>query len=615
MIQRLKDDPLYFMSSKEAFIEGAEQFLFIKDKEDRIRPWICNNTQHMLLNSYFGAKEGLRPVRLVVLKGRQQGCSTGVGAIGFMHMICHRGANLLIATEEKQGSGKNIFNMYRLYKEKFPIKYEHRHLTDNELIEFEEDLNNGLIRVSGEQKVTSFTYKFIHLSEASKFLDLDGFMDEMLETVPMHLLSTAIFVESTAEGYGDQFHELWQMAEAGDVGVGWEGLFVPWFVHEEYEIPFKTDRERQEFEDSLSNSRESQFGDEKSLLSVPPIAIPTVNGEVKHVGITLETLKWRRDKIAVMKFSIPRFQRQYPTTAEEAFLTSVLNVLDRESLDWYTKNRVHDPETGEVRRPVKSGEFYERDESSNTFTLEPELHPLVNIFEDVKKHHDYIVGVDLAQGLESGDFSCGIVVCRLPFRVVARLRGFDGRRLDPHEFARQLYALGQYFNYAWLCPENNTDGGGVVRSLLDWRYPNIVQESVITGNPSKRYGWNNNSLTKKRMISELQKAIREQTIDIVDEVIIEEAKHLIYKSGNRVSVSSVNVHAAKKGQRRRPGSLPIGYYDDTIFALGGALLLESVLDPPKTPKMNAQEEKLETYNRRLRERDEQYDENEWLRYA
>ena len=115
------------------------------------------------------------------------------------------------------------------------------------------------------------------------------------------------------------------------------------------------------------------------------------------------------------------------------------------------------------------------------------------------------------------------------------------------------------------------------------------------------------------MVNELQRAFRERTIDIVDEVIIEEAKHLIYKSGNRTA--GANVQAAKKGQRRRPGSLPIGYYDDTIFALGGALLLESVLDPPRTPKMNAQQERLERHYQRLRERDDQHDENAWLNFA
>ena len=613
LLQTLQDNPLYFMSSKEAFIEGAEQFLFIKDKEDRIRPWRCNNTQHMILNALFAAKEEKRPVRIVILKGRQQGCSTGVGAVGFMHMMCYRGANLLIATEEKQASGKNIYNMYRLYNEQFPVNYPLRHDVDNELIEFGPELNNGLIRVTGERRVTSFTYKFIHLSEAAMFEDLDGFMDMMLETVPMHLLDAAIFVESTAEDYGDMYHELWQQAEDKRHNVGWEALFIPWFVHEEYEIPFRTTDEREQFAESLNSSKDDTFGDEVSLLKIPPIVIPTVNGEVKEVGITLENLKWRRDKIAVMKFSLPRFYRQYPSTSREAFLTAVLTVLDRDSLDWYTENRVYDPETKKLRGTKKAGEFFERDVLSNTFTFEETRHPIVQIFEEVRPYHDYLIGVDMAQGLESGDFSCAIVVCRLPFRVVARLRGLDGRRLDPLEFGRQLLALGLYYNTARICPENNADGGGVCQALLNWQYPNLVSESVITGLPSKRYGWNNNGNTKKRMVAELQRVIREKAIDITDEVIIEEARHLVYKSGQRTT--GANVQAAKKGMRRRPGSLPVGYYDDTIFALGGALLLESCLQAPKKPEQNENEERMRSKQQRAWNMRPKNDENEWLDYA
>ena len=605
------------MATKEAFIKGAEAFLFIKDKEDRIRPWRCNNTQHMLLNAYFSAHLDLRPKRIVVLKGRQQGCSTGVGSIGFMHMMCLRGANLLIATEEKQASGKNIYNMYRLYKEKFPFQYNTRHIVDNELIEFAEDLNNGLIRVSGERKVVSFTYKFIHLSEAAKFQDLDTFMDEMLETVPMHLLDTTIFVESTAEGYGDMFHELWQQAETSSADrIGWEALFIPWYVHEEYEIPFSSEEEREEFAKSLNNSKEMRYGDEVSLLhDTPDIEIPTIGGEVKKVGISLEKLRWRRDKIAIMKFSIARFKRQYPTTADEAFLTSVLNVIDRDALDWYTKERVNarDPKTDKrLGDPIFIGEFLEHDELSHTFLLEENsLHGVVALFEEPKEFREYIIGVDLAQGLESGDFSCAIVVCRLPFRVVARLRGFDGRRLDPHEFARQLYALGTHYNTAMICPENNADGGGVAKLLVEWAYPKVSQESLITGNHSRnRYGWMNNGATKKRMVNQLQRVFREKSIDIVDELIIEEGKHLIYRSGQ--SARGSNVQAAKKGMRRKPGSLQTGYYDDTIFALGGALLLESCLEAPKTPKMLENQARMQRQREREKHLRDRHDENAWL---
>ena len=573
----------------------------------------------MILNAVFNARDLNRPFRGVFLKGRQQGCSTGVSATGYMHMMTHKGANLLIATEEKQASGKNIYNMYRLYKEKFPLQYPLRSDINNELIEFGEEMNNGLIRVSGERKVVSFTYKFIHLSEAAKFQDLDFFMDEMLETVPMHLMDTSVFVESTAESYGDQFHELWQVAEKSeDSGMGWQAIFIPWFVHEEYEIPFESGQEEERFKSSLHTTKESRYGDEVSLLDIEPIEIPTLNGEVKHVGITLENLKWRRGKIELMKFELARFHRQYPCTAEEAFLTSVLNVLDRDALNWYTKERIHaiDEDSGKkVGEPIFIGEFQEHDELSNTFDLEENrLHGIVTIFEDPRQYREYIIGVDLAEGLESGDFSCAVVVCRLPMRVVARLRGFDGRRLDPHEFARQLLALGDHYNTAMICPENNKDGGGVAKLLFEWGYPKLTPESLITGNPSRnRYGWNNNGSTKKRMVNELQRAIREMSIDIRDELIIEEGKHLIYKSGQ--SARGSNVQAAKKGMRRKPGSIQTGYYDDTIFALGSALLLESCLDAPKTPKALENEEKMRRHRERERKYRDRYDENSWLEFV
>ena len=602
------------MESKEAFVRGAESFLYIKDKEGKIRPWVCNNTQHMLLNAYFRCRDEMRPVRLVVLKGRQQGCSTGVGAIGFMFMMSYIGSNLLIATEEKQGSGKNIFNMYRLYKNMFPFPLDKhtRHEVDNELIEFDRTYNHGLIRVSGERRVVSYTYAFIHLSEAAKFANLDEFMDEMLETVPMHLLDASIFVESTAEAYGDSFHELWTMAEKSEnSGVGWEALFIPWFVHEEYEMPFKNEQDRTAFAESLDYSPESRYGNEVALLDIPPVEIPTVNGKTTSVGVSLENLKWRRDKIAIMKFSLPRFYRQYPSSAEEAFLTAQLNVLDREQLNWYSQNRVHDPETGKLREPVKSGEFFDRDNVSFIFDFRATRHPIVNMWEEPKLFHEYIIGVDLAQGLESGDFSSGVIICRHPLRVVGRLRGFDGRRLDSYEFARQLYALGKHYNNAMINPENNADGGGVVRLLQEWQYPSLASESLISGNANtKRVGWWNSGTTKKRMVAELQRAIRERIIDITDEVIVEEAKHLIYKSGQ--SSRGAHVQAAKKGQRRRPGSLPDGYYDDTIFALGGALLLESVLPPPKLPKNIEIETRMQEQKARFKKQSQHYNENEWL---
>lgn len=629
LLDKMKKDPLWFMESKENFLKGGEAFLKIKDREtDRLIPWVCNNTQHMLLNAFFDCKAERRPVRLVVLKGRQQGCSTGVGAIGFMNMMCYIGANLLIATETKSDSGKNVYNMYRLYKDSFPIKPEIRHEVDGETIEYGSEMNNAIIRVTGERRVVSSTYKFIHLSEAAKFYDLDKFMDDMLETVPMHVIDTSIFVESTAEEYGDMFHELWEMAKIStEDKVGWQQLFIPWWIHEDYgednEVNgFRSEAERKKFAESLNDSEDSRYGDEVSLLNLDPIDIPIRHGETRKIGVTLENLKWRRGKIAEKKFSLVDFCRQYPSTPDEAFMHAITSPLDRKSLDWYTKERLHYPEltdegephpqAGQIRVPFDEGEFFEKDEISNTFEFKKVTHPIVRRWEEVHEYRKYIVGVDMAQGLETGDFSCAVVICRLPLRVVAILRGFDGRRLDPTEFAAQLFALGQYYNNAIICPENNKDAGAVVRDLVQRRYPNISREETITGNSAgKRYGWNNNGTTHRLMLAELQRVIREKQIDIWDELIIEELKHLVYRPGRGGSVE-----AAKKGQRRRPGSSPLGYYDDSSFALGGALLLDSLLETVKTESQIRNEMKIANMQARIQDKTEEvFDENAWLNYA
>ena len=626
LIDKLKTDPLYFVESKENFLRFGETFLKIKDREtDKIIPWKCNNSQHMLLNAFFHSRAEQRPVRLVVLKGRQQGCSTGVGAIGFTHMMCHIGANLLIATETKQDSGKNIYDMYRRYKNHFPIELPVTHEVSGQLIQFGEQMNDAYIAVTGERRVVSRTIKFIHLSEAAKFENLNRFMDDMLETVPMHVMDTSIFVESTAEEYGDMFHELWEAAKIGTrEGYGWQQLFIPWWVHEEYGEDhsfnqFKSEAEKKEFAKSLHNSPDDMFGDEVSLLNLKPINIPIRPGEIREVGVTLENLKWRRAKISEKSFSLTDFYRQYPSTPDEAFRSAMLSPLDQRSLAWYTENRVHYPEkkpdgtphpkAGELRKPAKIGEFFEKDEVSNTFDFLEVQHAIVILWELVRQYGEYIIGVDMAQGLETGDFSCAVVISRLPFRVVAVLRGLDGRRLDPNEFGRQLFALGQYYNNAMICPENNADGGALVRDLVNWRYPNLVSEELITGNSAgNRYGWNNNGQTHKRMVAKLQEVIREKRIDIKDEMIIEEMKHMVYRPGR-----GGGIQAAKKGQKRRPGSSAVGYYDDTVFATGGALLLDSVLEAPKTDKQIENELRVRQLENRVRQqKTQQFDENDWL---
>jgi hypothetical protein len=95
-------------------------------------------------------------------------------------------------------------------------------------------------------------------------------------------------LESTAHGFGGEFHDRWQQAEAG---IGdFEAIFVPWFWSEEYrrEVPvgFIPDDEEAEY--------------------------------MEQHGLDLDQMVWRRAKIHELKDPI-LFRQEYPATAAEAF--------------------------------------------------------------------------------------------------------------------------------------------------------------------------------------------------------------------------------------------------------------------------------------------------------
>jgi hypothetical protein len=54
--------------------------LKIQDKNRRLVPLNLNATQIKIINAAYEMKKAGRPVRILELKGRQQGSSTGIGA-------------------------------------------------------------------------------------------------------------------------------------------------------------------------------------------------------------------------------------------------------------------------------------------------------------------------------------------------------------------------------------------------------------------------------------------------------------------------------------------------------------------------------------------------------
>ena len=339
LLDIFKATPRRIIEEKDLFVRFCEAFIYITHRTGEgagaKAPILFNNTQHCVINSYFDQKAKGVPVRTLGLKGRQQGFSTVVEVIAFMDTICKGGQNTLIATEQKDKSGYNIYEMFHLMLTRFPISLPTAHVQDGKRIQFDESMGRSMLNVSGENAQTSYTYKFIHLSEAAFFHSLNQFLNMLLQTVLNTDKNTCVFLETTANRFGDEFHDRWVRAEEGK--SGYHALFIPWFVHEEYTIDFIDDAERAEFEQSLGKPDSmDRYGDEVKLLATPTYNVKIDDNTTIECGINREQLKWRRDMIDdSCGGSILEFYRQYPTTSEEAFISAGVNVLDTSALSYY----------------------------------------------------------------------------------------------------------------------------------------------------------------------------------------------------------------------------------------------------------------------------------------
>ena len=273
---------------RDDFPHYATKCLKIRTKAGSVEPLVLNEAQrylHSRLEEQL-AKSG--KVRALILKGRQQGISTYVGA-RYYHKVSHRkGRRVFILTHE-QDATNNLFGMVERYHEHCPelVKPTTGAANAKEL-SFPKLDSGYAVGTAGAKAVgRSQTVQYFHGSEVAFWPNAPTHFAGVVQAIP-DLPETEVILESTANGVGGEFHERWQQAEAG---IGdYIAIFIPWFWQPEYARPvpddFTLDEEEQEYKQSY--------------------------------GLTDEQMVWRRAKVAELK-DPSLFKQEYPATAAEAF--------------------------------------------------------------------------------------------------------------------------------------------------------------------------------------------------------------------------------------------------------------------------------------------------------
>jgi hypothetical protein len=259
----------------------------IRPKDGQIEPLILNRAQKYLHERLQLQLQKHGKVRALVLKGRQQGVSTYIGARYYHRAIHSFGQRVFILTHE-QDATDNLFEMVNRYHEHCPSTVKpHTGAANAKELDFDILDSSYRVGTAGAKAVgRSQTLQLFHASEYAFWPNADLHAAGVLQAVP-ELPGTEIIKESTANGMGNPFHQEWQKAESGL--SEYEAIFIPWFWQDEYrrEVP------------------EEFFLDEDDLLY-----------QAAH-GLDNEQMSWRQNKISTLGELL--FKQEYPATASEAF--------------------------------------------------------------------------------------------------------------------------------------------------------------------------------------------------------------------------------------------------------------------------------------------------------
>ncbi len=341
-------------------------------------------------------------------------------------------------------------------------------------------------------------------------------------------------LESTANGF-NEFKELWDEAEAGE--NNWKALFFEWWETPEYKLEFTSDFQKKEFIEKINSSSGGIYKTIKWLRG--------------YANLSYEQLFWYYDKWLELKDLL---QQEYPNTAEEAFIATGSQIFDTEKLH---KRKAELKKAYEVSPPLKGVISFEYDEELQiilTDTIKFIETPMgnVTVYEKPIAGYPYVGAGDIAEG--GVDFSAGVFLNNNTGNEACVLHG----KFDTDVFAKQMFALGWWYNKALLAIEVNFDRHPT-KELQRLKYPSMYyRESIdtITKEKQQKYGWFTSSASRPLLVDTLIILVRDNIEQINDIGLIDEMTVFVRDASGK------------------PAAM-VGKHDDLIMARGIAECMRS----------------------------------------
>jgi hypothetical protein len=273
----------------------------IKAKDGKIKPFIWNREQAYVHSKLEEQKRTTGKVRALVLKARQRGLSTYIGARFYHRTTFNVGQKTFILTHEDAAT-QSLFSMVsRIHDNMDPI-FKHAATADNaNQLDFGE-IDSGYRVGTAKTKARGRgdTVQNFHGSEVAFWPNDQEHAAGVMQAIA-DLPGTEIILESTANGVGGYFYDQWLLAEAGQ--SQFLPIFIPWFWAEDYRKPL-----RQGFQPS---DDELEYAETYKL---DPEQVQWMHDKNVDLGGEPGVLCWL-------------FHQEYPATPQLAFQTSGMDSL------------------------------------------------------------------------------------------------------------------------------------------------------------------------------------------------------------------------------------------------------------------------------------------------
>jgi hypothetical protein len=154
---------------------------------------------------------------------------------------------------------------------------------------------------------------------------------------------------------------------------------------------------------------------------------------------------------------------------------------------------------------------------------------MLTVWREPVSNRAYCIGVDTAEGLAHGDYSCAQVIDVRAGEQVAIWHG----HIPPDTLANEVHLLALWYNNALTCVESNNHGLTTIVQLRQLGHRNLFRKRTLNTSISKvsmEFGWKTTRTTKPLLIDDLGMAIRNDEMIVHDRYTLAELRTYVRSS-------------------------------------------------------------------------------------